>query len=224
MKICALDASTLVASVALLEDDTLVYEANLIHGLTHSQKLMPLVEDAFAMAGWSARELDCLGVVAGPGSFTGLRIGVSTVKGMAKALDRPVAGLSTLAVLAGNVPFFPGLVVPMLDARRQQVYTAMFHDGQRMMDDSAMELEEILSLADGPACFLGDGAAAYREQIIQRLGEDAHFAPLPLMHQRAGVAAQLTKIAFEQGQITTADALSPFYVRASSAKKAAWKQ
>ena len=87
----------------------------------------------------------------------------------------------------------------------------------------ALGLDELLDRIEGPACFLGDGAAAYRELIAEKLGERAHFAPPPLMHQRAGVAAQLTKIAFENGKTTQADALTPFYVRASSAKKAAWK-
>lgn len=166
MKICVLDASTQVASVAMMEEGKLIYESNLIHGLTHSEKLMPLVEAAFTLTGWEPTDVDVYGVVEGPGSFTGLRIGVATVKGLAQAAGKPVTGVGTLDVLAMNVPFFQGVTAPILDARRGQVYGALFHWNQGRMvretGDLAIPLAELLEEIEKralPALFLGDGRA-----------------------------------------------------------------
>jgi tRNA threonylcarbamoyladenosine biosynthesis protein TsaB len=229
MKICVVDASTQVASVAMMEDHTIVYEANLNHGLTHSEKLMPLIDQGFAITGWMPGEVDVFGAVEGPGSFTGLRIGISTVKGLARAVNRPVTGVGTLDVLAMNVPFFPGVTVPILDARRGQVYTAFFHwEGQRLIresDDRAVALNEILeelAQREVPALFLGDGVAVHREAIAARLGRNAFFAPAAQLLQRASSAAQLVMERALAGLVQPSETLVPRYVRASNAQKAAW--
>ena len=145
MKILVLDASTKVASVALAEDGRLVYEVNLISEKTHSTRLMPMVEDAFESTGWSSSEIDVYGVVEGPGSFTGLRIGMATVKGLADAFDRPVTGVGTLDVLAMNIPFFTGITVPILDARRGEVYTAVFRWENEKLIRSAKIIDRLLA-------------------------------------------------------------------------------
>lgn len=229
MRICVLDASTQVASVAMMEEGKLVYEANLIHGLTHSEKLMPLVEAAFTLTAWEPADVDVYGVVEGPGSFTGLRIGVATVKGLAQAAGKPVTGVGTLDVLAMNVPFFQGVTAPILDARRGQVYGALFHWHQGRMvretGDLAIPLEALLEEIEKralPALFLGDGVPVHREAIQQRLGSQALFAPEGHRLQRASSAALLVWERAQAGLTQTAQSLTPRYVRASNAKKAAW--
>ena len=229
MKICVLDASTQVASVAMMEEGRLIYESNLIHGLTHSEKLMPLVEAAFTLTGWEPTDVYVYGVVEGPGSFTGLRIGVATVKGLAQAAGKPVTGVGTLDVLAMNVPFFQGVTAPILDARRGQVYGALFHWNQGRMvretGDLAIPLEELLEEIEKralPALFLGDGVPVHREAIQARLGSQAFFAPEGHRLQRASSAAMLVWERAQAGLTQPAQSLVPRYVRASNAKKAAW--
>ena len=217
MKICVLDASTQVASVAMMEEGKLIYESNLIHGLTHSEKLMPLVEAAFTLTGWEPTDVDVYGVVEGPGSFTGLRIGVATVKGLAQAAGKPVTGVGTLDVLAMNVPFFQGVTAPILDARRGQVYGALFHWNQGRMVRETGDLAIPLA-----ALFLGDGVPVHREAIQARLGSQAFFAPEGHRLQRASSAAMLVWERAQAGLTQPAQALVPRYVRASNAKKAAW--
>jgi len=229
MKICVLDASTQVASVAMMEDGKLVYEANLTHGLTHSEKLMPLVDAAFTLTGWEPEDIDVYGVVEGPGSFTGLRIGVSAVKGLAQAAGKPVTGVGTLDVLAMNVPHFTGVIAPILDARRGEVYGALFHwhDNKlvRETGDLAIPLTELLEEIEKrgqPALFMGDGMLINQQTIIDRLGDKAHFAPESHRLQRASSAAMLVWERAKAGLVQEAGALTPRYVRSSNAKKAAW--
>ena len=229
MRILALDASTKVASVALVEDGRLVYEANLISGQTHSGKLMPMVAEAFEISGWRPADIDVYGVVEGPGSFTDLRIGIATVKGLADAADRPVTGVGTLDVLAMNIPFFPGRTVPILDARRGEVYTAVFRwetdQLVRETEDMALPLDELLDLIvpqTDRALFLGDGVPVLRSKIEARMGSGAVFAPEGTMLQRASSAAMLVWKRSAAGQVLPAADLKPRYVRDSNAQKAAW--
>ena len=229
MRILALDASTQVASVALMEDGRMVYEANLVSGLTHSERLMPLIDEAFRLTGWTPASVDVFGAVEGPGSFTGLRIGIATVKGLAQAADRPVTGVGTLDVLAMNVPFFAGVVVPILDARRGEVYSALvhWHEGKlvRETGDLAIPLAELMEEVEKrgkDALFLGDGVPVFRESIRNTLGERAFFAPESHLLQRASSAAALVWERAQAGYVQPAAALTPRYVRASNAQKAAW--
>ena len=231
MRICVVDSSTAVASVALMEEDKLVFEANMNHGLTHSEKLMPLIDQAFTLSDWQPREVDVFGVVEGPGSFTGLRIGVATVKGLAQAADKPVVGVGTLDVLAMNAPHFVGAVVPILDARRGEVYTATFHfNGCELVregEDRAVPLCDVLKelLQRGQkALFLGDGVPVHREAISRELGEAALFMPPSLSLQRASSAAVLVMEKARAGLTQSPLSLTPRYVRASNAQKAAWRK
>lgn len=229
MRIFVLDASTQVASAAMMEDGKLVYEANLITGLTHSEKLMPLIDQAFTITGWTPDSVDVYGAVEGPGSFTGLRIGIATLKGLAQAANKPVTGVGTLDVLAMNVPFFTGIVAPILDARRGEVYSALFHwhDGRlvRETGDLAIPLEELMDeieKRERSALFLGDGVPVFRESITARLGEKAFFAPESHRLQRASSAATLVWERAAAGRTQAAETMVPRYVRSSNAKKAAW--
>lgn len=229
MKLLALDTSTKVAGVALMEDGTLVCEANLNTGLTHSERLMPLADDCFRLAGWQPAELDAIAVVAGPGSFTGVRIGVSTAKGMAEALNKPVVAVNTLEVLAASFPGFSGVVVPILDARRDQVYCAVYEGSlNELLPPAPLALADLLghpAIAGAEAVmFCGDGVAPHRSAISEALGKKARFAPPHLMLQRAGAAAHLAWGKLMAEQTMDAADLQPIYLRKSSAEQVREKQ
>ena len=144
MNILAMDTSGPVAGVAVLNDETVVYEACAVNKFTHSASIMPMVEEAFIHSGLSLEQMDRLAVVVGPGSFTGVRIGVSTVKALAHGANIACVGVDALEALAGSVPYFDGIVCPIQDARAGQVYGAAFLPGTipaRLMEDQALKLE-----------------------------------------------------------------------------------
>lgn len=225
LKLLALDTSTLSASVALLEGRRVVYECTLENGNTHSQNLMPLIDGAFAMAGWQQEDLHALAVTVGPGSFTGLRIGVATAKGLAMALRLPVAAVGTLDALAMGVLPWPGLIVPLLDARRDQVYTATFRQQEeapraltppRALDVRALISE--LSREDEPVVFCGDGLRAHGPLLQEALGSRAVLAPACARGVRASAVGLLGLLQIEAGRAPDPATLVPQYLRRPQAK------
>jgi tRNA threonylcarbamoyladenosine biosynthesis protein TsaB len=183
MNILMIDTSGPACSVAIAKDGQIICEMQLTSGRTHSQRVMPMVDSALEMSEMAISDIDLFGAVVGPGSFTGVRIGVSTVKALAHAAGKPCIGIDALEALAANVSGFDGVVCPILDARAQQVYGAMFESGMppvRMMEDTAEKLVLFLDRCEetGKDClFLGDGAEAFAQAISDRLGDKAHFAP-----------------------------------------------
>ena len=223
MKILALDSSAVVASVALCEDDKLLAEYTLNNGNTHSETLLPMVESIFRHFGISARDIDLFAVSAGPGSFTGIRIGAATLKGLAFGMDLPCVGVSTLEAIATNLVLRPSLICPVMNARRGQVYTALFRsDGQkleRLMPDSALsiaELDEQLAKYGEPVCFCGDGYGITLAALKQTAA-----SPVPdrLRHQSAYSVAQVAKRMYEAGQYTDDAGLTVTYLRPSQAER-----
>ena len=220
----ALDSSSKVASVALYEG-TLIYTGELIDGRTHSQKLMPMVEGCFEKSGRSIKDVDLFAVVNGPGSFTGVRIAVTAAKAMAQAVGVPIVAIDTLEALAFNVPFFSGIVAPIMDARRGQVYTALFRCGtypERLGDDRAMHIVELLhelKERGEPVLFVGCGVEPNKDAILKELGDSAHFAPPHCSLQRASAVAMLAEKHYKEGDYVDPLALVPNYVRASSAEQ-----
>ncbi len=198
MRVLALETSTLTGSVALLEEERLVGEVTLSISLQHSERLLPaiqrLLEDANVGAGFTRpgvltaplQNIDLIAVAHGPGSFTGLRVGIATAQGLSLAWDKPVIGVSSLAALAMNGAHFAGLVVPVLDARRGEVYAAVRSEEHAVSPDG---LAEILTNVTGPILLLGEGAERYREIFARRLGDRAVFAPTPLNTPRAANVA-----------------------------------
>ena len=227
MNILMLDTSGPACGVALMKDGQLVYEAQLTNARTHSQRLMPMVDEALALCDMRAEEIDLFGAVVGPGSFTGVRIGVTTVKAMAHAKGKPCVGINALEALAANATEFDGLVCPILDARAQQVYGAVFRAGfppVRVFEDEAEKLTLFLDKierADERALFLGDGAAAMREAIVERLGERAAFASAQHTGLRAGSACALaaTYAQHEPERLLDHLHLLPHYLRAPQAER-----
>ncbi|MBE7018906.1 MAG: tRNA (adenosine(37)-N6)-threonylcarbamoyltransferase complex dimerization subunit type 1 TsaB [Ruminococcaceae bacterium] len=194
-KLLAADTSAKTATVALFENEVMLAEYTQNIGLTHSEGFLPLVEEVLVATKKDLSEIDYFAITNGPGSFTGLRIGVSTVKGLAHAVNKPLVEISTLDALAENIPHFSGYVCPILDARRQEVYAAVYKNGEKILADTPLPLTELFSFLKerrGKVMFLGDAAVNYRDVIQKALKDKAVFAPAHLTLQRAssvGIAA-----------------------------------
>ncbi len=213
MKILCIDTSGRTCSCAICEDERAICERTLDEGLTHSETLMPLIDALFAESGLDIRDTNVVAVVNGPGSFTGIRIGICAAKGFAQTLGIPAAEIDTLELLAKNAEGFDGLIVPMLDARRGQVYAALFENGKRFCEDMAAPVEDIVSLVGSRrAVFLGDGAEALKDKISE-LKPDAEFGDCnyPLAKNAAAIALHAQK--------TDAKGIMPNYLRESQAER-----
>lgn len=223
MRVLCVDTSGVTAGVALMEGEKIVYEAETNNGLTHSQSILPMVDMALSAAHITAQEVDLFAAVVGPGSFTGVRIGVSTVKALAHATGKPCIGVNALEALAAGVGGFDGVICTILDARAQQVYGAVFSPGfppERLLEDSALKLTDYLDAVESitdRALFVGDGAAAFAPLLRERMGEGACFAPAHLSALRAGSAAALAlRYADRACDYLT---LAPLYLRAPQAER-----
>ncbi len=195
MEMLVLDTSGPVCGVAVMAEDQVLAEMTAHNGNTHSVNLMPMVDEALHAAGRTLADMDVIAAVAGPGSFTGVRIGVATAKGLAHGSGKPCVPVDALEALSRGAGSWDGLVCPLQDARAGQVYGAAFLRGERKMADAPMKLEDFLEraqeLAAGeakPLLFTGDGAAAHRERIEALLGERARFAEGPFAFLRPAVA------------------------------------
>lgn len=222
MKILALDSTAKVASVALVEDELLLGEITLNNGNTHSQTLLPMVEFLLQKFEWMPSDIDLFAVAAGPGSFTGVRIGAATVKGLAFGREVPCAGVSTLEALAYNLCDHNGLICPVMNARRQQVYTALFRakDGvlERLMPDSAIaitELDERLSAYSEPVRLVGDGYDVTLPVLTHAVIPTSER----YRHQSAYSVAQAARRMHAAGETCTDVTLSPIYLRLSQAER-----
>lgn len=226
MKILALDSSGLVASVAVTEDDNLLAEYTVNYKKTHSQTLLPMLDEISRMIELDLESIDAIAVAAGPGSFTGLRIGSATAKGLGLALNKPLIGGPTVEALAYNLYDVPGLICPIMDARRRQVYTGLYsfeqHQMKTVKEQTAMGIEELteeLNQKNQPVIFLGDGVAVYRDTIKEKLTVPFDFAPVHLNKQRAGAVAALGARYYAEGKTETAREHQPEYLRVSQAER-----
>lgn len=217
-----IDTSGPVAGVALMEDGKVRYEAMCINSFTHSQSMLPMVEEAYLHTGLSVEKTDCFACVTGPGSFTGVRIGVSTVKALAQVGNKPCIAVDALESMANGVRYFDGVICPIQDARAGQVYGAAFEGNtmERLLPDEPLILEEYLEKAAAfgkKMLFLGDGMPVHKEKIAAILGEKAVFAPAQLCYLRPAAAAEL---AWQKGEeaVSYLD-LQPLYLRAPSAER-----
>lgn len=223
MKLLALETSASAASVAVCEDEVLIAQSFQNCGLTHSRTLLPMTEDLLKNCGLTLEEMDVIAVAKGPGSFTGLRIGVAAAKGLAWAGDKPCAGVSTLESMAWPLAFWDGAVCAVMDARRHQVYNALFEARNgvllRKTPDRAIELDVLCAeLGKKPYILVGDGAKlCYNEMKAQ--GLEVRLAPPHLLLQSAwGVARGGLELA-RSGQLTAGGALAPAYHRLSQAER-----
>lgn len=225
MKILALETSAKAVSAAVVENGAVLAAAYQNIGLTHSVTLMPLVDDMLRNAGLTAKDMALIAVAAGPGSFTGLRIGVSAAKGLAWALELPCCGVSTLEAMAENARAFDGTVICAMDARRQQVYNAVFdcRGGvlTRRCEDRAVALEtlaEELKADTQPKLIVGDGAKLCYADLTGQ-GIPCRMAPADGLLQKATGVGLLAERMAAQGQTVTAQELRPVYLRLSQAER-----
>ncbi len=194
MKLLILDTSGPVCGTAVMEDERVLCEYTAQNRNTHSANLMPMAEAALQSAGIRLEELDAIAAVTGPGSFTGVRIGVATAKGLAHGAGIPCIPVDALEALNASAGSFCGIVCPIQDARAGQVYGAAFRNGERLMQDEPLKLEEYLQRIEPLGdrfLFLGDGMPVHREKIREILGERAVFAPPQLSYLRPSAAGWL---------------------------------
>lgn len=225
MNLLALETSAKAASCAVYRDGLLAAEFFINAGLTHTETLMPMVKSMLDSVGTPLGEIEAFAVAAGPGSFTGLRIGISAVKGMALPRNLPCVAVSTLEALAYNLSAFDGIAVPLMDARRGQVYTALFRTRggfvTRLGEDEAIDADAVykkLKNFTEPVTLVGDGAALHYEKLSRDL-PNVSLAPPALLHQRAGsvLFAALQKLA--QGGGSPPGELAPVYLRLPQAER-----
>ena len=223
MVLLTLDASSSTASVCVTRDDALLYESYLHNGRMHAAVLLPMVEDALRCAGLGLEDVDGFACVVGPGSFTGVRIGVCMVKGFAHAVGKPCCAINALEALAMNAAGFDGLVCPILDARRGQVYCAAFDVSSgrpvRALEDAALPLEVFLQkLPEGKRlAFVGDGVPVHGEAIQSAMGDCALLFPPNLYDLRADAACVLASERVDSW--VDGARLSPYYLRAPQAER-----
>ena len=226
MLVFGIDTCCMAATAALVNETVMLAQTVISHKKTHSQMMMPQIESMFSLSEVSPSDVDVFAVAVGPGSFTGVRIGVATAKAMAQAQNKPCVAVSTLEALAHTSSSFSGILCPILDARRNQVYNALFNSNGKIMtrrcDDRALALSELLdelSALDDNIIFMGDGVLAYREEIEKILGDRAHFAPIVNNLNLAGSVAEIGLRMFNDGIFTNYNDLVPQYVRLSQAER-----
>lgn len=221
MKILALESATLAGGAALLDGDRLVGEITLSIALTHSERMMAVVDRLVADCGWSPGDLEGLAVSIGPGSFTGLRVGIATIKGLALALGLPVAPVPTLDALAATLPFADAPVCALLDARKGEVYGSLYRWREREMtrewDYLALAPEEVAARLTAPVIVLGDGVPACRPYLA-RLGTGVREAPPARQLPSPAMVAQLGHAMLAAGHGVAADDVTPMYLRPSEAE------
>ena len=228
MKVLAIDTSGQNCSCCILDETRVIADFNISTGTTHSETLLPMINDMCHFCGLSINDMDAFACAVGPGSFTGLRIGIATIKGFALSLNKPVVGVSTLEGLAHNVAHFDGLICSVLDAKNNNVYAGIYarNNGKLILQGDYQtgtidELLEVLHKTSQNILFVGDGAISFQELIKNSLQEKAFFAPLHLTHQ---LSTSIAKIALEkalQNDFDSADHLMPMYLKKSQAEREA---
>lgn len=235
MKILAIDSSGLVATVAIVEDQNLIAEYTIHHKKTHSQTLMPMLEEVKNMVELDLKSIDAIAVASGPGSFTGLRIGASTAKGLAMGLGKPIVEVPTLEGMAYQMYGSQSLVCPIMDARRNQVYTGLYQfvqdeNGYRMetvKEGCACDIMECIQVANSfeqPVMFLGDGVPVFEALIREHATVDVYFAPAHRSLQSAAAVGALAIEYAKAGRFTEAKEHAPEYFRMSQAERERMEQ
>ena len=235
MLILGIESSSLVASAAVLSDEKLIAEYTVNNALTHSQTLMPMIDAVMKSAGIGPSELDAIAVSRGPGSFTGLRIGSATAKGMCLALGKPLIEVPTLDAMAyGMYGFTDRVICPIMDARRGEVYSGAYtfeteeagsgviYKMRTLLNENAGPVEDLIEKLNTfslGTVFLGDGVPPYRHIIEENMRTAYSFAPKFLARQRAASVAALGMEMFGQGRSVCADDHSPVYLRISQAER-----
>ncbi len=222
MKILGVDTSTPIGSVALIDDDNVVAEHTLDIVRAHSSRLMPAIDSVLKWGDITVNDLDGCAVGIGPGSFTGIRIGVATIKSICYAVDKPIVGVSTLEAIAYNLRWSNSIICPLLDARRSETYGAIFQGNtnwERLSEDLCLPINAFLdrikedTSPDCPINFVGDGLATYGDAVRENLGDRVHFADAIFNVPRGATIAYLGAQRLQQGDSDNYWTLVPNYVR-----------
>jgi tRNA threonylcarbamoyladenosine biosynthesis protein TsaB len=223
MKILSIETSTMLGGVAIVDGQGgLIAETRLNVKTTHSERLMTVIDHTLKQSEMGLDDIDVFAVAIGPGSFTGLRIGLSTAKGLSYATGKPIVTVPTLEAFAYNFPFCPCPVCLMLDARKGEVYAAVFRwkEGafQRMSEEASLRAEALLQGLEGPVLFAGEGATLYRPVILEIMKDRALFASPEKMVPSPANVAVLGLARAAGGDFTDAPSAVPFYIRKSEAE------
>lgn len=223
MKILALETATIAGSIAIVDDGYgLVSEVRVNLKIAHAERLMPSIQWILNASRVAVDEIDAFAISIGPGSFTGLRIGLSTAKGLSYAAKKPIVPVPTLDAFARTLPYCTYMVCPMFDARKSQVYAALYtwekNACRKVMAERAVDLHTLLTDIHEPVVFLGDGAKLYRQQILDALGDRAVFAPESRMSPSASSVAEIALEKMKQGESADPVRLTPLYIRKSGAE------
>ena len=227
MLILGIETSTKTGSVAIVSEEGVVAQYSLNIEVTHSERLMSTVDRVLKDTGVIMSQFDGFAVAVGPGSFTGLRIGIAAVKGLALATGKPVSAVPTLLALAWNLPYAAYPVCPLLDARKNEVYAALYKfEGDacvQVMPETTIPLPDLAGKLSGDILFTGEAAQLYRREIEKQLGARARFAPRATALPSAAVVAELGLESLKSGARMDADSLTPLYIRRPEAE-VAWEK
>lgn len=228
MKILGIDTSTPCGSIGLIDNDSVIAEYLLNIPITHSERLLDAIDHVLKQAGCPIVDLDGWAISLGPGSFTGLRIGVSAIKGLAFATQKPVAGIPTLDALASNISPTPHLICPILDARKGEIYTAFYRYGEgyvlrQLSPYQALSPQDLVKRIEGETIFLGSGVKTYGDYLRNTLSALAIFVPDPLNLPYGSVIAGIGLEKIGKNEVLNLSTFTPIYVRASEAE-IKWKE
>ena len=226
MKILAIDTSTVVSSVALIDEKKLYCEITINSKTTnHSERLMSLIDEALHSAKIGIEDIDLFSCNIGPGSFTGLRISIATIKGLAQSLDKAVIGASTLKSLAYNLPYTKGIICPVMDAQRDELYTCLYRweDSELipLMEESVLSVAQLLDVINGhneEVILLGDGLNKFSKESLEPFNKKVKIAPVTLRMPKASSLAHLSLDMARQGQYADFSTIEPNYMRKSQAE------
>lgn len=225
MKVLAVETSGSNCSVSIIDENTVIAEFSCNTGTTHSQNLMPMVDQVLKFANIDLNDIDVLSSSIGPGSFTGLRIGIATIKGLALSLNKKVVGVPSLLGLAYSVPYFDGIICSVLDAKNNNVYAALYEITNtptqigEYISDSVDKLIEELQKYDKNILFIGDGAVTYKNRFKEIFGNRANFVPYHLNFQNATSVAKCALDKATIGELTDYNSINPLYLKKSQAER-----
>ena len=220
MRLFCLDTSTLAGSIAILEDECVRAEVNINLGRKHTERLLPGMDWLFQELAIEPREIEAVSVGIGPGSFTGLRVGLATAKGLALSLSVPIVGVSSLEALAWQVRFYPGKILALLDARKGQVFAGFFQGGDEFKLESepmAIDPSELVEKIKTKTLVVGEGLAAYPE-ILEKVKNKVSVAGFEYDYPRASIVGRLGLIRLQRGESDSPETLAPVYLRGSDAQ------
>ncbi len=222
MRILSLDTATTSCSVAVTAKNTVLAESTVTAGKSHAQRVMVMIRNVLDMAGLTVAALDGFAVSRGPGSFTGLRIGISTIKGLAAASGKPMMGISGLDALAAQASTGVQLICPLMDARKNEVYHSLygFEKGvlKKLTGERVLPPGKAIEGIRRPCMFIGPGAILYQEMIAKTLGDSAHFSPQSHAVIRASTLAHLAGERLARGDVDDVGRFVPIYIRKSDAE------